>query len=107
MKQEAIAAAKATGMLPHEWLLLVVRGEPVEQTRWEVTRNRAGKELKRELITEMVYPSLDARIDAAKAVAPYFAPKLATQTMKFGGLSGQGGKGEPRKITIGIEDASA
>lgn len=53
---EARVRARATGQLPHEFLLSVVRGEPVDGRR----------------------PSLDQRIDAAKASAPFYAPKMAT-----------------------------
>ena len=48
--------ARATGQLPHEFLLSIVRGEEVDG----------------------VVPKLDQRIDAAKAAAPYFAPKMTT-----------------------------
>jgi hypothetical protein len=51
----AVARAKSTGELPHEFLLRVVRGERIDN---EV-------------------PSLEQRIAAAVSVAPYFAPKLA------------------------------
>ena len=47
--------AAESGMLPHELLLAVVRGEMV-----------GG-----------VTPTFEQRLDAAKAAAPYFAPKLA------------------------------
>ena len=52
--KEGIERAKATGELPHEFLLRVSRGEPID-----------GKK-----------PKPSERIDAAKAAAPYFAPKL-------------------------------
>ena len=58
---EAVAKAKATGDLPHEFLLKIVRGEPIDGTS----------------------PSIEQRIHAAIAVAPYFAPKLATVEQKI------------------------
>jgi len=58
---EAVAKAKATGDLPHEFLLKIVRGEPIDGTS----------------------PPIEQRIHAAIAVAPYFAPKLATVEQKI------------------------
>ena len=77
----ARAEAKASGILPHEWLLKVVRGEPIEQTYFKDVLDSRGNFKCRELTTEMVYPSLDMRADAAKAAAPYYAPRLATQVI--------------------------
>ena len=51
----AVARAKSTGELPHEFLLRVVRGESIDDQ----------------------VPTLEQRIAAAVSVAPYFAPKLA------------------------------
>lgn len=50
----AVARAKSTGELPHEFLLRVVRGEMIDDR----------------------IPTLEQRISAAVSVAPYFAPKL-------------------------------
>ena len=83
--KEAIAAAKAEGILPHEWLLNIVRGEPVEQKRWKIELDEHGKEISRELVTELVYPDFPVRMDAAKAASPYYAPRLATQTVSVQG----------------------
>ena len=52
---ESVARAKETGELPLDFLLRVMRGESI------------GKEA----------PSLAQRIDAAKAAAPYTAPRLS------------------------------
>ena len=60
--------AKKSGLLPHEWLLQVARGEPVLHH----VINAKGK-----YEETLVYPPMDMRIDAAKAAAPYYAPKLA------------------------------
>lgn len=78
---EARKAAAASGLLPHEWLLKVSRGEPIEQKRWVVVYDKDGKEKSRELVTEEVYADLPTRIDAAKAAAPYYAPRLAVQNV--------------------------
>lgn len=75
------------GILPHEWLLKVVRGEPVEQRRWSIKYDEFDNEISRELITEMIYPTFDHRVDAAKAAAPFYAPRLATQTVSVNGGS--------------------
>jgi hypothetical protein len=69
MAHEARERAQATGMLPHEILLAMARGEP--QIEFKVDAD--GK------VTER-WVSLDVeqRKDAAKAAAPYFAPKIST-----------------------------
>ena len=56
-------AAAATGELPHEFLLRVMRGEPIEDHT----------------------PTFEERLDAAKAAAPFYAPRLATQQVKLSG----------------------
>ena len=58
---EAVTKAKTTGILPHEFLLKIVRGEDIDGT----------------------LPSIEQRIHAAIAVAPYFAPKLASIEQKM------------------------
>ena len=60
LSQVAIEAATKTGELPHEFLLRVARGEAVDGET----------------------PTFDKRVDAAKAAAPYFAPRLATATIQ-------------------------
>lgn len=74
-------AAAETGLLPHEWLLKVSRGEPIEQKRWKVTYDKLGNEKSRILVTEEYYADFCTRVDAAKAAAPFYAPKLAAQTV--------------------------
>lgn len=80
-----IEAAKAAGLLPHEWLLQIARGEPVEQKRWDIKRDEHGKEISRELVIDIIYPDFPVRMDAAKAASPYYAPRLATQTVSVQG----------------------
>jgi hypothetical protein len=87
-KQARLEAA-SSGLLPHEWLLKVCRGEPVLHKRWKVRYHaKTGEELSRELIEEEYYPDFPMRVDAAKAAAPYYMPKLATQTVKVDGNIG-------------------
>lgn len=85
LAKDAIVAAKATGVLPHEWLLSVARGEPVPHKRWNITRDENGKEISRELVDELIYPDFPVRMDAAKSAAPFYAPRLATQTVSVQG----------------------
>ena len=54
-------AAREKGLLPHEFLLAVTRGEPI--------RDKDGTETK---------PTMAQRMEAAKAAAPYYAPRMAT-----------------------------
>ncbi len=64
---ESVLRAKADGQLPHEFLLEVARGQPI----------RHGKD--NEDGTHNYYtPDFAMRLDAAKAAAPYYAPKLST-----------------------------
>ena len=84
---KAREAAMETGLLPHEWLLKVSRGEAIEHRRWVVQYDKNGKEKSRELITEEVYADFPTRIDAAKAASPYYAPRLAVQTVSVSGNS--------------------
>ncbi|WP_376960120.1 hypothetical protein ABNQ39_20630 [Azospirillum sp. A26] len=63
--REAREKAAAAGMLPHEFLLAVMRNDlPGEQ------------------------PTFDQRLDAAKAAAPYYAPKLAAVSNEHSGPDG-------------------
>ena len=85
---QAREEAKATGLLPHEWLLKVARGEPIEQKRWEAKHDKKGNVVSKELITDIVYPDLPMRQDSAKAAAPFYAPKLAAQTVDMNATMG-------------------
>jgi hypothetical protein len=55
MTQKAREEAAAVGMLPHEFLAAVARGEEIDGH----------------------LPTFEERVDAAKAAAPFYAPKLA------------------------------
>lgn len=82
---KAKQAAMETGLLPHEWLLLVSRGEGIKHKRWVVKYDTKGNEKSRELVEEEIYADFPTRIDAAKAAAPFYAPKLAVQTVSVAG----------------------
>ena len=84
ISKAAIKAAKETGVLPHEWLLSVARGDAIEQKRLEIVRDEDGNEIKI-VVAEMIYPDIGLRMEAAKAAAPYYAPRLATQTVSVQG----------------------
>jgi hypothetical protein len=68
LEDKIVEAAASEGELPHEFLLRIMRGGVVPQ---DVINVKTGE-------VEQVFsiPSLEQRIDAAKAAAPYFAPKL-------------------------------
>jgi len=85
---QAREEAKATGLLPHEWLLMVARGEPIEQKRWDIKYDKKGNVVSKELVTDIVYPDLPMRQDSAKAAAPFYAPKLASQTVDMNATMG-------------------
>lgn len=68
LAKDSIEKAKSTGLLPHEILLSMARGEP------QVTYvcNDKGT------VTGQSWecPDLPMRADCAKAAAPYYAPKI-------------------------------
>lgn len=70
LAQEAVDAAKASGELPHEFLLRMARGQPVFR---EVVDSETG-----EITRIQETYGIEERKDAAKAAAPYFAPKIST-----------------------------
>lgn len=82
---KARGAAMLVGLLPHEWLLKVSRGEPILQKHWRIRTDKNGKELSRVLIEEQFYADFPMRVDAAKAAAPFYAPKLAVQNISMSG----------------------
>lgn len=70
MSAEAREKARLTGLLPHEILLSIARGEPQEEIDVEAETGRQT--------TRLVPISVERRLDAAKAAAPYYAPKIST-----------------------------
>ncbi len=85
MSELSQAEAKLAGILPHEWLLKVVRGDPIEQSYTVDVVDKKGQVIGQEVMTKTVYPDLQMRHDAAKAAAPYYAPRLATQVITLRG----------------------
>ena len=77
MEARAQAAAAAQSELPHVFLLRIMRGEPISQ----FYLNEDGQ-----VVETQWLPSREERIDAAKAAAPYHAPKL--QSMRHTGADG-------------------
>ena len=84
---KAREAAMEPGLLPHEWLLKVSRGEGIVHKRWVVKYDAKGNEKSHDLVEEEVYADFPTRLDAAKAAAPFYAPKLAVQTVSVSGNS--------------------
>jgi len=88
MSQKARTAAKLTGKLPHEILLDAARGECFKVKQLVITYYRSGPnrgdEKSREWIVQDYYPTYAERMDAAKSAAPYYAPRLASQTIDAG-----------------------
>lgn len=69
LSREAIEKAREGGMLPHEFLLAIMRGEVI-------TRKEVDEDGKITRVPESY--DFEKRMDAAKAAAPYFAPKIST-----------------------------
>lgn len=69
--EEAREKALATGLLPHEILLSIARGEVQEELTVDPSTGA---------VTGRAYsvPDLECRRDSAKAAAPYYAPKIST-----------------------------
>lgn len=78
-------AAMETGLLPHEWLLKVSRGEGIIHKRWKIeyhkTGPKVGTEKSRTLVEEEIYADFTTRLDAAKAASGFYAPKLAVKVV--------------------------
>lgn len=68
-------------MLPHEFLWRIVNGFPIEQHEAVEEVDATGRVHTVYCVKE-VYASLEQRVDAAKAAAPFFAPRLAAQLVK-------------------------
>lgn len=75
----AMVRAKAvrTGKLPHEILLDIARGEPIDHHVWDHE--------KKAYVKRSIYPPWEDRVDAAKAAAPFYAPRLAASVVKTPG----------------------
>lgn len=63
-------------MLPHEWLLAVMRGEQINHFAYDYDSQ--------EIIEVIVLPTFADRMEAAKSAAPYFANKLQPEKRASG-----------------------
>lgn len=79
MSRRAREEAAKHGLLPHEWLLEVMRGHLMTHKAID----QDGK-----LIEVVVVPTFEERCDAARAAAPFYAPKLVSQHVKLDGAMG-------------------
>lgn len=71
MSAAARKAAAETGLLPHEFLLNVMRGRAVMLPDPKSDRRRIKR-----------IPTFEEMLDAAKAAAPYYAPRLSAVALK-------------------------
>ena len=84
-----LAAYKAeSNELPHEFLLSISQGKPIKQKRLTIkyyeSGPNVGKVMTKEWVEEDYYPDFQTRVSAAKSAAPYYAPRLASQTIDTG-----------------------
>jgi len=89
----AIDIASMSGKLPHEILLDIARGEPIVHKVWVSKRDKKGNVIRdedgheiQELVERIHYADFAMRVDAAKAAAPFYAPRLAAQQVNLGNL---------------------
>jgi len=68
-------------LLPHELLLRVAQGYGIAHQKLVVEYDEDTGLMVERVAVETVYPSFKVRLDAAKQAAPYYAPRLATQTV--------------------------
>ncbi len=83
---DARAKAQEEGyLLPHEILLRAANGEMFKQRKLHIIYHgrgpKKGQEKERRWIEEDYWPTVPEQIDAAKAAAPYYVPRLAAQTI--------------------------
>ena len=74
LSRATVVKARKTGELPHEFLLRVMRGRDTFKSV-VVLPNGDTKDVTR-------YPTLPERLDAARAAAPYYAPKLVASMVE-------------------------
>ena len=97
LTRAAVAAAAATGELPHEFLLRVSRGEPFVEAHCIKTKAEDGS-VRDEWMGRTRRPTADERISAATSAAPYYAPKLAS-------IEHKGDGGGPIRVMLSGQDA--
>lgn len=75
-------------VMPHIILLKAANGESFLQRRLTIIYYgrgpNKGQEKRREWIAEIYWPTVAEQIDAAKSAAPFFVPRLASQTIDTG-----------------------
>ena len=86
-QEAARLQAKEDGyLLPHEILLKAANGECFKQKKLVIIYHKRGPnkghEKERKWVEEDYWPTVQEQVDAAKAAAPYYSPKLATQMVK-------------------------
>lgn len=86
ISDELIDQAKNEGLLPHEILLKAARGEAFKVKTLVIVRYKTGPnkgmEKERRWEEHDYYPTFNEQIECARSAAPYFAPRLATSTVK-------------------------
>lgn len=82
---KALVAVSREKMLPHEILLSIARGEPMEVKEAKDVYDKDGVLIGQEIIERVMIPPPSMQADCAKAAAPYFAPRLATQVITLRG----------------------
>lgn len=94
-----LAAENGNKILPHEILLNAANGESFMQRRLVIVYYKRGplkgQEKMREWVEEIYWPTVQEQIDAAKAAAPYFAPRLTSLPIDPGKFNNTGKYGEP------------
>lgn len=74
---DSIKKAQESGDLPHEFLLKVMKGDPIPHPCRDIETD--------EIVTMLMIPNMDMRIEAAKAAAPFYAAKQSPQKIAGGG----------------------
>lgn len=95
----SIADAARTGDLPHEWLLRIMRGEGVVQREF-VRKKLPNGTVVEDLVESTIQPSVEVRIEVAKELLPFFAPKLSAATVNVtsavNGVDNEYDDGDPK-----------
>lgn len=77
LAQDNIDKAAAHGMLPHEFLLAIVRGERITRTIVEIETDGNGDPVEVVREVDEKYDFKDRQV-AARDAAPYYAPRIST-----------------------------
>lgn len=67
LKERALAA-QASGLLPHEWMLAVMRGEPLNHFAYDSETQ--------EIIEVIVLPTFSDRMEMARSAAPFYGARM-------------------------------